>query len=214
MPLLFNTANASITQSQNGWVPITITEGLSLMSIQYLLDSQDAPVIWRGPKKSAMIKQFINGVEWQCDYLVIDTPPGTSDEHLAILDALRGVSDISIMGSVMVTTPQQLSISDVKKEFNFCAKTDLRVLGVIENMSGYVCPHCQDCVQVFSASRQNNGRQSAGAVLAEQFQVPLLGVIPMDPRLAKSMDEHAFLDVFPSLPSFQTFESIAQQLLH
>lgn len=110
------------------------------MSIGFLLRSPSDAVIWRGPKKTAMVKQFLGDVAWgELDYLLIDTPPGTSDEHMAVLDGLR---DCAPDGCVVVTTPQAVALADVRRELAFCRATRLPILGIVENMSGYVCPHC------------------------------------------------------------------------
>lgn len=112
-----------------------------------------------------MIKQFIEDVAWpELDYLIIDTPPGTSDEHLSIVEFLAQFNP----GAVLVTTPQGVSVSDVRKELTFCRKVNLRVLGVIENMSGYECPHCSECTNVFSSG--------GGKAMADEFAVPFLGM--------------------------------------
>merc|ERR1712039_566986 len=119
-------------------------------SIAFMLESPDDAVIWRGPKKNGLIKQFLKDVNWSTiDYLVVDTPPGTSDEHLSIVQYL---SAAGIDGAVIVTTPQEVALMDVRKEINFCRKVGLTVIGVIENMSGYVCSHCERREDIFSPS--------------------------------------------------------------
>ena len=128
------------------WVPVYADEKqqLSVMSIGFLLPDQDSAVIWRGPKKTAMIKQFVEDVCWgELDVLIIDTPPGTSDEHISIVENLKNYNPD---GAVLVTTPQNVSLSDVRKEINFCKKIKLPIIGLIENMSGFVCPHCSVCL--------------------------------------------------------------------
>lgn len=118
------------------WVPVytDADQRLAVMSIGFLLKNRNDAVIWRGPKKTGMIKQFLTDVYWQdLDYLIIDTPPGTSDEHITVMENLK---TISCDGAVVVTTPQELAIEDVRKEITFCKKTGINVLGVIENMSG------------------------------------------------------------------------------
>lgn len=133
------------------WVPVFADESqrLAVMSIGFLLPDPNAPVVWRGPKKTSMIKQFIEDVCWgELDYLIIDTPPGTSDEHLAIVESLK---EWNPDGAIIVTTPQGVAISDVRKEISFCRKIGLPILGVVENMSGFVCPHCTvRCILVVS----------------------------------------------------------------
>ena len=116
-------------------------ENLSVMSIGFMLSSLDDAVIWRGPKKNGLIKQFLRDVDWaELEYLLIDTPPGTSDEHLTIVEYLR---PSGITGAIIVTTPQEVSLLDVRKEITFCKKVKVPILGVIENMSGFVCPKCK-----------------------------------------------------------------------
>lgn len=111
------------------------------MSIGFLLSSVDDAIIWRGPKKNGMIKQFLGEVDWgKLDYLLMDTPPGTSDEHLSSVNYLM---QAGLTGALIVTTPQEVALLDVRKEIDFCRKTKVPVLGVVENMSLFVCPNCK-----------------------------------------------------------------------
>ncbi|KAL0273090.1 UNVERIFIED_CONTAM: hypothetical protein PYX00_005847 [Menopon gallinae] len=172
VPYLLNLENKQIFQSENGWVPVYTDEEqkLAVMSIGFLLRNRDDGVVWRGPKKTAMIKQFLNDVDWQSiDYLVIDTPPGTSDEHITVMENLRLFKS---KGAVIVTTPQAVAIEDVRKEVTFCKRTGIPILGIIENMSGYVCPFCSECTNLFSSG--------GGESLAEITQTTFLGRIPLD----------------------------------
>ena len=117
-----------------------VDENLSLMSIGFLLPTLDDAVIWRGAKKTGLIKQFLRDVDWEeLEYLLVDSPPGTSDEHMSIVQYLK---ESGISGAVVVTTPQEVSLLDVRKEITFCKKTNVPIIGVIENMSGFVCPKC------------------------------------------------------------------------
>ncbi|SBS83683.1 cytosolic Fe-S cluster assembly factor NBP35, putative (NBP35) [Plasmodium malariae] len=130
IPVLTKTLDSDVNYSMNGWIPI-YKNNLSIMSVGYLLPNFDDPVIWRGPKKNGLIKQFLCDVYWKnLDFLIIDTPPGTSDEHLTICSYLKNNLD----GCLIVTTPHILSICDVKKEIEFCKKTNISILGVVENM--------------------------------------------------------------------------------
>ena len=158
------------------------------MSLAFLLASRSAAVVWRGPKKTAMVRQFLTSVLWPpTDYLLIDTPPGTSDEHISLVETLfkdvkspsstngNGTSSLlrpQLAGAVIVTTPQAVAISDVRKELNFCQKTGVKVLGVVENMSGYVCECCGVSTNLFS--------KGGGEVMAREFGVPFLGAVPVD----------------------------------
>ena len=118
-----------------------MNDNLGVMSIGFLLNNPDDAVIWRGPRKNGLIKQFLTDVDWEdLDYLIIDTPPGTSDEHISIVQYLKTNEND---GAVIVTTPQEVALSDVRKEISFCRKTNLNIIGVIENMSGLICPCCK-----------------------------------------------------------------------
>jgi Mrp family chromosome partitioning ATPase len=187
-----------MSNAQGQWLPVKTNESnnpLSVMSLAFLLPDKDSPVIWRGPKKNAMIKQFVQDVQWgDLDYLLIDTPPGTSDEHISIVEFLSSFSPKAII----VTTPQAVSLSDVRKEISFCKKTQVPILGVVENMSGFVCPHCavcfyfkikllvktnplkQECSDIFS--------KGGGETMAKEFGLKFLGKLDVQhlpPRWAQ-----------------------------
>lgn len=132
---------AEVHRSGQGWSPVYARDNLAVVSIGFLLPGTDDPVIWRGPKKNGLIRQFLADVDWEeLDFLVIDTPPGTSDEHISVVQYLGMSTEVD--GAVLVTTSQQLSVGDVRKEFGFCIKTGVRVLGVVENMCEFICEHC------------------------------------------------------------------------
>jgi Mrp family chromosome partitioning ATPase len=141
VPRMMGLTAAEVHQSGNGWTPIAVESlppdcdgELLVMSVGFMLPNKDDAVIWRGPRKNGLIKQFLTDVDWgHLDYLIVDTPPGTSDEHLSIIQYLRGAG---IDGAVVVSTPQEVAMADVRKEINFCKKTKVPVLGVIENMAG------------------------------------------------------------------------------
>jgi hypothetical protein len=146
------------------------------MSLGFLLRERGDAVVWRGPKKTAMVRQFLSDVFWgELDYLLIDTPPGTSDEHISLAETLlKNAAPGQVKGAVVVTTPQAVATADVKKELNFCVKTGIHVIGVVENMSGFVCPNCSECTNVFSSG--------GGQVMAQEFGVGFLGTVPIDPQ--------------------------------
>ena len=156
---------------------------LQCMSLGFLLANRGDAVVWRGPKKTAMVRQFLSDVHWGAlDYLLIDTPPGTSDEHISLVETLlKEATPEQLAGAVIVTTPQAISISDVRKEINFCRKTSVKVLGVVENMAGFVCPNCSECTNVFS--------KGGGEVMAKEFEVPFLGSVPIDPMFIRLIEE-------------------------
>ncbi|XP_059979709.1 cytosolic Fe-S cluster assembly factor NUBP2 isoform X2 [Lagenorhynchus albirostris] len=197
----------AVHQCDSGWVPVFVDQeqSISLMSVGFLLEKPDEAVVWRGPKKNALIKQFVSDVAWgQLDYLVVDTPPGTSDEHMAVVDTLRPYSPL---GALVVTTPQAVSVGDVRRELTFCKKVGLRVIGVVENMSGFVCPHCAECTNVFS--------RGGGEELARHAGVPFLGSVPLDPELTRSLEEgRDFIRGFPESPAFPALSCIAQKILN
>jgi hypothetical protein len=124
-----------------------------------------------------MVRQFLSDVLWgELDYLLIDTPPGTSDEHISLAETLlQNALPGQVKGAVVVTTPQAVATADVKKELNFCVKTGIKVIGVVENMAGFVCPNCSECTNVFS--------KGGGEVMASEFNVRFLGSVPIDPQL-------------------------------
>ncbi|KIS68392.1 uncharacterized protein UMAG_03486 [Mycosarcoma maydis] len=180
IPRMLGLGGASVKQSTDGWVPVytDASQHLAVMSVGFLLRSKNDSVVWRGPKKNAMIKQFLGDVRWgTLDYLIIDTPPGTSDEHISILEYLRTFEP----AAVMVTTPQAVSLADNLRSLDFCRKTSLPVLGLIENMSGYICPHCNDCTNVWG--------KGGGEALAKREGLRFLGRIPIDPGLVRVLDD-------------------------
>ncbi|SNX85971.1 related to nucleotide binding protein (NBP 2) [Melanopsichium pennsylvanicum] len=180
IPRMLGLDGSTVKQSTDGWVPVYTdsAQTLAVMSVGFLLRSKNDSVVWRGPKKNAMIKQFLGDVRWgQLDYLIIDTPPGTSDEHISILEYLRTFNP----SAVMVTTPQAVSLADNLRSLDFCNKTGLPVLGLIENMSGYICPHCKDCTNVWG--------RGGGEALAKREEIHFLGRIPIDPGLVRVLDD-------------------------
>ncbi|PLB42368.1 protein phosphatase regulator SHP1 [Aspergillus candidus] len=165
---------------------------LRCISLGFLLRDRGDAVIWRGPKKTAMIRQFLADVNWgSTDYLLIDTPPGTSDEHIALAEQLLTLSTTDahtasasslprLAGAVLVTTPQAVATSDVRKEVNFCVKTQIPTLGVVENMSGYTCPCCGEVTNLFSSG--------GGEVMAGEMGVPFLGRVPVDVKFGELVE--------------------------
>ena len=142
--------------SEAGLVPVIVMDGkLKIMSMGLLAGvSQEDAVVWRGPKKQSMIAQLLKEVNWdELDCLVIDTPPGTSDEHLAMVKTLREIDVMKKTHAVLVTTPQMASLQDVGREINFCQKTQINMIGLVENMSGFVCPNCSECSNLFNSGK-------------------------------------------------------------
>lgn len=168
----------------------------------------DAAIIWRGPKKTAMIGQMLNKVDWtDLDFLIIDTPPGTSDEHLALVTELFAQDKRKeSCSAVIVTTPQLVALSDVEREINFCKNVDLSISGVIENMSGWTCANCQHRVNLFSSG--------GGEQLAEKYKLPFLGTLPIDTGLARLFDEGVeSLSQYESCTTFPFMVQIVEKLI-
>ena len=183
-PRVFGVLGEQVHQSGSGWSPVYIEDNLSLMSIGFLLSSADDAIIWRGPKKNGMIRQFLSEVDWgQLDYLIIDTPPGTSDEHLSATTYLSGTD--GSWGAVLVTTPQEVSLLDVRKQINFCKKMKVPIVGVVENMSTFVCPKCTTESSIFPNPTHSDPTQQ----MCQEMNVKFLGKLPLDPRLARCCDE-------------------------
>jgi Mrp family chromosome partitioning ATPase len=180
VPRMLGLLGQDVHQSAEGWSPVYVDDHLAVMSIGFMLPNQDDAIIWRGPRKNGLIKQFLTDVTWgSLDVLIVDTPPGTSDEHLSIVTYLQ---DASVDGAVIVTTPQEVSLMDVRKEINFCRKVNLPVIGVVENMSGYICPSCNHEERIFAPS-------TGGArEMCRQMEVPFLGSVPLDGRVARAGD--------------------------
>ena len=175
IPTMLGLERERIQGSEDGLLPIDIG-GLKVMSLGFLLQNQDDAVIWRGPMKMGVIKQFLKDVVWgDLDDLIIDSPPGTGDEPLSVCQ-LIGQLD----GAVIVTTPQKVAAVDVRKSITFCRRLGVPVLGVVENMSGFVCPKCGEVTQILPTG--------GGPRIAKDMNVPFLGSIPMDPKIAEAGD--------------------------
>lgn len=197
IPRIMGLLGSEIHTSSSGWSPVYVNDNLGVMSIGFLLPSPDDAVIWRGPKKNGLIKQFLRDVEWgELDYLVVDTPPGTSDEHLSVAQFLRETPPHGIDGAVIVTTPQEVALLDVRKEIDFCRKAGVKILGIVENMSGFVCGGCGHQSQIFRATT------GGGKALAQELGLNFLGAVPLDPRLGRACDAgESFVDLHPDSPA-------------
>ncbi|KAI3622444.1 hypothetical protein WG66_015098 [Moniliophthora roreri] len=183
IPRMLGLDGHPVHQSSDGWVPV-FADGnearMACMSVGFLLKKKGDSVVWRGPKKNGMIRQFLSDVRWgELDYLVIDTPPGTSDEHLSLIEHLAPVH--SKLSAVIVTTPQAVALTDAMKCLSFARAVDLPILGLIENMSGYVCPCCGEVSNVFSTG--------GGQAMAKREQLTFLGSLPVDTELVTLLDD-------------------------
>ena len=200
VPTMLGLVGYRLESGNNGMLPIEIG-GLKVLSVGFLLNHPDDPVIWRGPMKMGVIRQFIEDVDWgDLDLLVVDVPPGTGDEPLSVCQLIPELD-----GAVIVTTPQKVAAADVRKSINFCKELGVTVLGVIENMSGFACPKCGEVTPIL--------RAHGGLVMAEQMQVPFLGSIPIDPLIAELGDEgKAFVEHAVSSPAAGAFREIVREL--
>lgn len=205
LPRMLGCANENIHESNTGWTPVYVTDNLATMSIQYMLPEDDSAIIWRGSKKNALIKKFLKDVDWDClDYLIVDTPPGTSDEHISINKFMK---DSGIDGALIVTTPQEVALLDVRKEIDFCRKAGIDIIGLVENMSGFVCPNCKGQSEIFKATT------GGGEALCKELGIKFLGSVPLDPRIGKACDDgQSFLDLYPESPTSEAILNVVEKL--
>lgn len=182
--------------------PIAALSNLYVLSVASLISSEDSALIWRGPMKMALIKQFFSDFEWpELDYLIIDCPPGTGDEPLSIVQTLGTVD-----GAIIVTTPQDIAILDVKKSVDFAHKLNLKILGVVENMKYFRCPDCGKITPIFQ------GQQLEKMIF--DHQLDLLAELEMDPSIVISGDQgKPFIYFYNKLPAAQTLLEMVQKVL-
>jgi Mrp family chromosome partitioning ATPase len=180
--------------------PMRYSDNLAAISVESFLPSRDDAVIWRGPLKFSAIRQFIGDVEWgELDYLVIDSPPGTGDEPLTV------AQQISDAQAIIVTTPQEVALADVRKSINFCRAVNLEIFGLVENMSGLTCPHCSGRIDLFGAGGGERTAKAAG--------IRFLGRIPIDPRMVACGDSgKCFTDSYTDSEVAAAFAAIADQM--
>ncbi|OPX28285.1 MAG: ATP-binding protein [Gemmatimonadaceae bacterium 4484_173] len=201
IPTMLHLEGARAQASGKSILPVEMG-AMKVMSLGFLLENKDSAIIWRGPMKMGVIEQLLRDVEWgELDYLIIDSPPGTGDEPLSIVQ-LIGEMD----GAVMVTTPQDVAAADVKKSLDFCRQLNLPVLGIVENMSGFICPECGKETAIFQG---NNGE-----TMAEEAGVPFLGKIPIDPAVGSSCDAGTpFIYHYSKTETAKRVEKIVQKIL-
>lgn len=181
--------------------PIKVTDNLYALTIATLVDNPDDPIIWRGPIKISVIKQFMQDIQWpQLDYLIVDSPPGTGDEPLSVVQTLKKVD-----GSIIVSTPQDIALLDARKTIKFSHKMDVPVLGIIENMSTFVCPHCGEKTDIFAGLGIGKA--------ASDFDIDVLGHIPIDVNIVKSGDSgKAYLKNHETQASAKEFQKIVSKI--
>ena len=187
--------------SPEGIKPVRAAENVKLVSMSFLLHDPNLPVIWRGPMKMKAIQQFLGDVDWgELDWLIIDSPPGTGDEPLSVAQLIPAT------GAIVVTTPQEVSLMDSRKAVVFAHKLNLRIVGIIENKSGMVCPHCRKKINLF--------KEGGGEKVSLEFGIPFLGRIPLEPEIVTSGDEgKPFVIHQPASAASKAFADIVEAII-
>jgi Mrp family chromosome partitioning ATPase len=181
IPHLLSTSEEEVHQSGTGWQPVYVRDNLAVMSIGFMLPSKNDAIAWRGARKTGLLKQFLRDVDWgeHVDWLVIDMPPGTTDEHITLSQSLSGIVNTA---ALIVATPQEVALMDVRKQVSFCQRAKIPIIGVVENMSYYTCRNCGHREQIFSPT--TGGVQA----MCSASQIRFLGSIPLDPVLMKACE--------------------------
>jgi len=199
IPTMLGLENTRIMQSSDGLKPVQATKNLKVLSMGFLIKNLDDAIIWRGPMKMGAIKQLIGDFSWgELDYLIIDLPPGTGDEPLSIAQIIT-----KITGAIIVTTPQDVALVSVRKSITFVNKLKIPAIGIIENMSGFTCPHCGEHIDIF--------KSGGGKKAAEDYNLSFLGSIPLDPSIVETGDSGTTTMVKDSTLS-TSFEHIAENV--
>lgn len=176
IPIILGVEDEIVPIEDNKMVPVKTKSGIEVMSMAFLLDSQDTPIIWRGPQKSGTIKQLLADVKWgNLDVLIIDNPPGTGDEPLTVLQTIPDVD-----GVVMVTTPNSVSREDVLKCVKMVKMLEIENVGLVENMAYYSCPHCGEKINIFG--------ESDGENFAKLMDIKYLGDLPLTEKVSEAVD--------------------------
>ncbi len=180
--------------------PLKYSDNLKVVSLEFMMRDRNEAIIWRGPLKIQAIRQFISDMDWgELDYLIIDAPPGTGDEPLTVAQTIPNVK------AIVVTTPQKVALADVRKSINFCKTVKVEIAGVIENMSGFVCPHCKETVNIF--------KSGGGEALARELELPFLGKIPMDPQVVMAGDDGTpYLSSDADSPATRAFGEVVRAI--
>jgi len=201
IPKMLGINDSYLKFKENEILPITTDEGMEVISTKFLLPDEDSPIIWRGPKKTGAIRQFLSDVKWgNLDVMVIDNPPGTGDEPLTILQSIQ-----SLDGVIIVTTPQSVSLDDVTKCINMLKHLNIKIIGLLENMSGFICPHCQQEIDIFG--------KGEGKELAEELEIPYLGSLPMEIQVRENSDQgKPFIFADPQSQISQNFMEIVSEI--
>lgn len=203
VPKMLGLERGQLQKRPDGTVGAVIySPNLKFMSVEPLLPDKDSAVMWRGPLKMSAIRQFVYDIEWgKLDYLVIDAPPGTGDEPMTVAQTIPDAY------AVIVTTPQEVSLLDVRKSITFCRSVKMPILGIVENMSGMICPHCGKAVDIF--------KKGGGEKLAEELEVPFLGRVPVDPRIVITGDAgKPMVATYPNSNTAEAFEGVVRNVIN
>ena len=202
IPKMFGIEDEKLDVEDEKLIPVLVPPSLKVISMAFLLPSKDDAVVWRGPVKMTAIRQFIEDVNWgDLDYLVVDMPPGTGDEAISIAQHMKKAD-----GIVLVTTPQDVSVMDCRKTVTFSAQCEIPIIGLIENMSGFVCPHCGEITDIF--------KSGGGLKTAREFNIQFLGKIPIEPGIAESGDEGMPIVIKnPECESAKAFATIVDKII-
>lgn len=202
IPKMLGLEGNMLRGAETGLAPIVYSDNLRVMSIGFILRTQNDAVIWRAPLKHKLIRDFLTDVKWgDLDYLIIDSPPGTGDEPLSVAQLLEDAD-----GALVVTTPQDVALIDVRKAITFCRQVKLPILGVIENMSGFICPHCGKTADIFKAG--------GGEAMAMDMGVPFLGRIPLESKIVEAGDSgRPYLEYNRESETARAFERVIEPLL-
>ena len=202
IPKMFHVEDSKLEVENERLVPVMYPPSLKIMSMAFLLPDKDSAIMWRGPVKMGAVRQFIEDVNWgNLDYLVIDMPPGTGDEALSIVQLIPKAD-----GAVIVTTPQDVAILDSRKSVTFALQTHIPVIGIIENMSGFVCPECGKITEIF--------RSGGGKAAAEDMGVQFLGKVPIEPGVAQAGDDGLpIVEADPNCASAKAFREIVLKIV-
>ncbi len=201
IPKLLGVKGKKIQTTPDGAYPVTNPEGIKVVSMDFLIANQETPVVWRGPLKMRAIKQFLSDFIWgELEFLFIDAPPGTGDEPLSTMQLIPEMD-----GTIIVTIPSQVSEDVVKKAVTFSRQMKIPVIGIVENMSGFVCPKCGETVDILGSG--------GGKHIAEELNVPFLGQIQIDPKICEEADKGtSFLKQYPDSSASKAFKEIVKKV--
>ncbi len=201
IPKLLGVKGKKYQISPLGALPVTGPEGIKVVSMDFLVQGQETPIIWRGPLKMQVIKQFLSDFMWgELDFLFIDAPPGTGDEPLSVMQLMPEMD-----GTIIVTIPSEVSEDVVKKAVSFARKMGIPIIGIVENMSGFICPKCGETINIFGSG--------GGKRIAEELNAPFLGQIPLDPKICEEADKGiSFIAGTTGSASAKAFKEIVKKV--